>query len=353
MTEKEWQSLYIHKPDDTIRQMIKERWDNIAKPLDGLGQFEEITARIGAILKSEDIDISKKAVIVMCADNGIVEEGISQSGQEVTSSVAISMAEGTSSICRMAKIAGTDVIPVDIGINREMSIEGILPRKVAYGTRNFLKAPAMTREEALQAMEIGLKLVQECKEKGYRILATGEMGIGNTTTSAAVSSALLGCSVRETVGKGAGLSEEGLRHKTKVIEQALKTHQLSQEDSLGILAAVGGLDIAGLVGVFIGGALFHIPIVVDGVISAVAALTAQRMLPGVKEFLIPSHMSREPAAKKVMEELGLYPVITADMALGEGSGAVMMFSLLDIALSVYKGHTGFQDIGVRAYRRFL
>lgn len=357
MTEEELKLIKISGPDMEIEQRIKKIWDGIAKPLDGLGRFETMTARIGAIAGDTRIDISSKAVIVLCADNGIVEEGISQSGQEVTAHVAESMGKGESSVCRMAKAVGADVIAVDIGINSRISGEGIINRKIAYGTKNFLKEPAMTREEVLQAVTVGIELVKDCKKRGYKLLATGEMGIGNTTTSAAVTAALLGCPAEAVAGRGAGLSREGLNRKCEVINGALEKYRFHKTDARSInafhiLEAVGGLDIAGLTGIFIGGGLYRVPIVMDGAISAAAALAAQRLVPGIKEFILPSHASREPAAGRIMEELGLHPVIDGQMALGEGTGAVMMFSLLDIALSVYENRTGFRDISVQQYVRF-
>ncbi len=351
MTEKEWMDIRIEKPSEAIRQSVKENWDKVAKPLDSMGRFEELTAQIGAILGTDRFCIDKKAVIVMCADNGIVKEGVSQSGQEVTAAVASFMRENRTSVGKMAESIGADVIPVDIGINQKEAIPGLLERKIALGTRNFLEEPAMTEAEALAAVSIGIEMAALCKEKGYQLLATGEMGIGNTTTSSAMAAALTGCEVDEITGRGAGLSDERLRRKRQVIKSALHRYQFRKEESLRILASVGGLDIAGLAGVCIGGAIFHLPVVLDGVISAVAALTAERLKPGVRDYMIPSHKSREPAASMLMEELRLQPVIDASLALGEGTGAVMMFALLDMAMTLYQGQTRFSDIGVSPYRR--
>ena len=323
-----------------------------AKPLDGMGEFEELFARIGAIRRDPALDISRKAVVVMCADNGIVEEKISQSGQDVTAKVAAAMGRGTSSVCRMAKAAGVEVIPVDIGINEEGSPEGVLPCKVRRGTRNFIKERAMTEQETLAAIEIGMELAKRLAHEGYKLLATGEMGIGNTTTSSAVAAALLSCDPKEITGKGAGLSDTALLRKIAVVEEGIQMHELYQADAFDVLCAVGGLDIAGLSGVFIGGALAHVPVVVDGVISAVAALAAERMIPGVRDYVIPSHKSREPAAERILEELGIRPVLDAGLALGEGTGAVMMCGLLDIARTIYGERTTFADIDVAPYHRF-
>ncbi len=351
-TAEDLKKLTVDQPDEKIYKKVLDNWDRVAKPLDGMGRFETLTAQIGAIQGTEQMDISRKAVLILCADNGIVEEGISQSGQEVTLAVAKNMGKNKSSVGKMAAFAGIDTIPVDIGINCAGAIPGVVNRKVCRGTRNFRREPAMTRKEAVQAIYTGIEMVSHCREKGYGILATGEMGIGNTTTSSAVAAALLGCQAAEVTGRGAGLEDERLAHKQSVIEQAIEKYGLKEADPMVILEAVGGLDIAGLAGVCIGGGLFHIPIVLDGVITMTAALVAERLVPGTKAYLIPSHRGKEPAAEKLARELGLEPVIVGNMALGEGTGAVMMLSLLEMALCVYREGAAFSDISIRQYERY-
>ncbi len=344
--------LAIIPPDEKIYREIRGRIDAIAKPLDGLGEFERLLARIGAIHGDVSLDIEKKAVVVLCADNGIVEERVSQSGPEVTAKVAALMGQNKSAVCRMASAAGAEVFPVDIGIRDAAALPGVLDCKVARGTKNFLRERAMTEEEALRAVETGMEFVRRFREEGVRLLATGEMGIGNTTTSCAVASALLGLDPAQLAGRGAGLSGEGLSHKTEVIRQGIALHGLTaQTDVVDVLCAVGGLDIAGLAGVFLGGAVYRMPVVVDGVISAAAALAAERLAAGVREYLIPSHVSREPAARLILRELGLAPVIDAGLALGEGTGAVMMLALLDCARAVYAVRTTFSELDMEPYRR--
>lgn len=345
-------SLQVDAPDEDIRRQVLENWDNIAKPIEGMGRFETLTAQIGAIQGTDKVSISKKAVIIMCADNGIVEEGISQSGQDVTVAVVEKMAKGRSSVGKMAAVIGADTIPVDIGMNHTESIQGVVDKKIRCGTRNFKIEPAMTEEEAVKAIASGIEMVSMCRKKGYQILATGEMGIGNTTTSSAVAAALLGCDVAEVTGRGAGLSDDKLIHKQQVIAEAIEKYELRKAEPLQILRTVGGFDIAGLAGVCIGGALYHIPIVLDGVISMVAALVAERIVPGTKAYLIPSHKGKEPAVKKLMEALAVEPVIDGRLALGEGTGAVMMLSLLDMALSIYQDRTTFSDIQIEQYKRY-
>jgi nicotinate-nucleotide--dimethylbenzimidazole phosphoribosyltransferase len=351
-TKAELAKIKVDAPNAELQKKIQDNWDNVSKPLDGMGKFETLTSQIGAIQESEKIDISKKAVIIMCADNGIVAEGISQSGQEVTLAVAKSMAAKKSSVGKMANCIGADTIPVDIGINSNEKISGVLDKKIRCGTRNFKYEPAMTEEETIRAIAVGIDIVADCKEKGYKLLATGEMGIGNTTTSSAIATAMLDCKVDEVTGRGAGLSDKGLETKRKVISEAIDKYELRGKESLDILMTVGGLDIAGLVGVCIGGAIYHIPIVLDGVISMVAALVAEGIVAGTRAYLLPSHKGKEPAIDNISRALGMEPVIDARLALGEGTGAVMMFALLDMAVSIYQDRTTFSDIEIEQYERF-
>ncbi|MDE7272449.1 MAG: nicotinate-nucleotide--dimethylbenzimidazole phosphoribosyltransferase [Lachnospiraceae bacterium] len=347
--------LKIDAPDERIRKKVLENWDHVAKPLDGMGRFESLTAQIGAILGTDELAVSgaRKAVIIMCADNGIVEEGVSQSGREVTLAVVKNMAKQQSSVGKMAAKIGADTIPVDIGVSFQGEIAGVVNRKIRCGTRNFRKEPAMTQEEACRALYTGIEMVKDCRQKGYRLLATGEMGIGNTTTSSAVAASLLDCDVAEVTGRGAGLSDGKLIQKQQIIAEAIGKYQLRGAEPLQVLCTVGGFDIAGLAGVCIGGALFHVPIVLDGVISMVAALVAERIVPGTRAYLIPSHKGKEPAVEMLAAALGLEPVIDASMALGEGTGAVMMMALLDMVLCIYNNRTTFSDIEIAQYERFV
>ena len=341
---------------DTYDEVLR-RWDRVAKPLGSLGRLEEMIARIGAVQGTADVDISRRAVIMMCADNGIVAEGVSQSGKDVTRAVAEWMGRGESSVCKIAGKFNTDTIPVDVGINMEGTPAGVADRKVIPGTRDFLKEPAMTEDECMQAINAGIDTVCECSMEGYRLLAAGEMGIGNTTTSSALAAALLDLDVEAVTGRGAGLSSSGLEHKKQIIEKALNRYYSdedirSPEYTMEMLSAVGGLDIAGMAGVFIGGAIYHIPVVIDGFISAVAALVAERLAPGCRDHMLASHCGREPGLKYVLDELGLEPVIDAGLALGEGTGAVMLFPLLDAALALYTEGLVFDETEVGQYERF-
>lgn len=329
------------------REQAQWKWDHVAKPLNSLGQLEKLIVKIAGMQETADVRIDRRCALVFCADHGVVAEGVSQSGSEVTALVARSIAEGTANINLMASVSGTDVFAVDMGMIGDAP--GVIDRKIARGTNNMAQGPAMSREQAERALQAGAGLVGEMKAKGYKLIATGEMGIGNTTASTAMACALLGFAPDELTGRGAGLSDAGLVRKRSAIERALRVNQPDPADPVDVLAKLGGYEIAGMAGAFLGGAKYRVPIVIDGVISAVAALTAARICPESLDFMLPSHVSREPAALRIMDELGLKPIIHADMALGEGTGAVAVLPLLDMALRVYHGTHTFDDLGMDAY----
>lgn len=334
-------------PSQETMELCKRRWDSIAKPLHSLGKMEDYLIKIAGITGSAEIDLRKKALVVMCADNGVVEEGVTQTGQEVTAIVSENFLDRKATASMLCAMTGADIFPVDIGIVTDTRI---INRKIAYGTKNMTQEPAMTREEAIRAIEVGIDMVRELKEKGYQIIATGEMGIGNTTTSSAIASVLLEQPVETVTGRGAGLSSEGLERKINAIKKAIALHQPDKTDGIDVLAKVGGLDIAGMTGLFLGGAVYGIPIVLDGFISAVAALTAAVICPISREYMLASHVSKEPAACMILEALGFEAPLHCDMCLGEGTGAVTLFPILDLALGIYDGMSTFQDIHVEEYK---
>ncbi len=343
----------IRPLDERSMEMARLKWAKVAKPLNSLGTLEECIVKIAGIKGTWEADIEKRALLILCGDNGIVEEGVTQTGQEVTAVVTENMTEGNSSVCIMAEHAKVDVFPVDMGVARDLksgSRHRLVNRKIAYGTRNFKKEPAMTREETVKAIITGINLVEELAEKGYGLIATGEMGIGNTTTSSAVSSMILKKNPEELTGRGAGLSDEGLVRKVRVIREAIERYGPECRDVVDILAYMGGFDLAGLTGVFIGGGVCRIPILVDGFISATAALCGERIYSGCRDYMLASHVSAEPAGKLLLDELGLTPFIQAGMCLGEGSGAVAAIPLLDMAQGVYKKMSSFQDICIEEYK---
>lgn len=339
----------IQPLDEKAMEYTRWRWNTLGKPLHSLGRLEKMVTRFAGIYRDKDPHIGKKAVIVMAADNGVVEEGVTQTGQEVTKIVTENMTKHNATICILSGISGADVYPVDIGIVTDCDNPGVMSRKVRYGTANMLKEPAMTRQEAVKAIETGIEIVGELVEKGYTMFATGEMGIGNTTTSSAICAALLHQSVEKVTGKGAGLTSQGLERKIEVIKESLKVNQVDPSDPLDVLHKVGGLDIAGLVGCFIGGAVHHVPVFVDGFISSVAALLATRIAPACKPYIFPSHCSDEPAGRMVLDAMDMRPYILADMCLGEGTGAVIGFTIADYAFKAYWELPSFETTAFGTY----
>ena len=337
----------IQPLDEKAMEQAREHWDSIAHPLHSLGKLEDMVVQIAGITGDPRVHTEKRVLVPMCADNGVVEEGVTQTGQEITALVAESFLQTKAASSIMCKTVNCDIFPVDVGVATEVSI---LNRKIAYGTKNMAKEPAMTREQAIQAVETGIEVACMMKEKGYQIMATGEMGIGNTTTSSAIVSVFLNRQAEEVTGRGAGLSTEGLNRKIHAIKRAIALNHPDPKDGIDTLAKVGGLDLAGLAGVFLGGAIYRVPVVLDGFISASAALAASVIHPLAKEYMLPSHVSKEPAAKMVLEALGLEAGLHMDMCLGEGTGAVTLFPILDLAAGIYHTMSTFQDINVEEYK---
>ena len=273
---------------------------------------------------------------------------MSQTDQSVTRAVAENLAARRTSVCQMARTAHCDVVPVDMGMAGD-PVPGVADCRIAAGTADFTQGPAMTRAQAVEAVGRGIRLVQEQKAAGVQLLATGEMGIGNTTTSSAVAAVLLGQPVERMTGRGAGLSDEGLARKVDAICRGILRNEPDPTDPLDVLAKLGGFDLAGLCGVFLGGALEGVPVVMDGFISGVAALCAVRLCPAAAKAVFASHCSSEPAARLVLDALGKAPLITAGLHLGEGTGAVASIPLWDMALAVYKNCYSFAEGGITPY----
>ena len=339
----------ITGPDEAARAACLAQWDGLAKPLGSLGLLEDSLARIAAVTGSPDIPLDHRTLLVLCADNGVVAQGVTQCGSSVTASVARALAAGESTVCHMARCARCRVVPVDMGMADFSPTPGVWDRRVRNGTADITQGPAMTRTECVHAIELGAELVRKCRESGASIIATGEMGIGNTTTSSALASVLLDKSPWEVTGRGAGLSDAGLARKIAAIERAVALNRPDPSDPVDVISKVGGLDIAGLCGVFLGGALYRVPVVIDGFISGAAALCAARLRPGAEFAMLPSHVSAEPAGGLMLEALGLSPLISAGMRLGEGSGAAAVLPLLDMALAVYRSGQTFGRLGIDAY----
>lgn len=341
-------------------RQAKAHWDSIAKPIDSLGMLEDYVVKICKIAGSAaPCDISKRALIALCADHGVVAEGVTQTGQEVTRIVSENFARGCSTVNIMAGVAGVDVYTVDVGMNtshypeKELKMGAVIDCKVAKGSNNLAVEPAMSLEQCRQAIDTGKRLVKELKDRGYRIIATGEMGIGNTTPTSALAAVFLNRSTEDVTGRGAGLSEEGMNKKCRVVMQAVnRVREKGLTDAVEILAEAGGYEIAAMTGVFLGGMEYHIPVVIDGAISAVAALTAVKIDSRVKDYLLASHVSEEPVGRLALDAMGLEAILHGRMCLGEGTGAMALFPVLDMAMEVYKRMGSFTDYAIDPYERF-
>ncbi len=342
----------IQLPCKKSMELSQKRWDSIAKPLKSLGKLETTVIKIAGMIRSPQVDLKNRCVVIMCADNGVVAQGVTQTDSSVTAIVTENFTKGDTSVCVMAACAGADVIPVDIGVARDIKAEGLINLKIMYGTHDMTFGSAMSRKEAIAAIEAGINLAIRLKESGYHLIATGEMGIGNTTTSSAIASVLLHQEVEEVTGRGAGLDNEGLKRKLAAIRKAIALNAPDPDDAIDVLAKVGGLDIAGIAGLFIGGAVAGLPVVIDGFISAVSALVASRIAPACMAYMLPSHVSAEPAGRMMLDALGLEPLIICDMCLGEGTGAVAVLGILDMAVEVYTRMATFADINVEQYVDF-
>ncbi len=345
----------------------KRTWDSLAKPLGSLGRLEDLIIQSAGIYRSCRVTFEKPLLYVVCADNGVIEEGVSQSDHTVTAAVAGALARGASTVSYMARQTGCAVIPVDAGLKEPLSPDqynlfpggfksgaGIYPlcppaAGLMAGTRNMAKGPAMSEEICRLALQKGRDLALRAKKEGFDVLLTGEMGIGNTTSSAAVISVFLQADPSVTAGRGAGLSEAGLQRKTEVIRNAILLNAPDPADPVQVLASVGGLDLAVLAGIMLGAADCGLPVILDGIASNAAALAAVRIDPDVREVLLPSHLSTEPGSDLIMGDLGLRPVLQAGMRLGEGTGAVCVLGLLKTALAVYNSGHVFADLAMEPY----
>lgn len=324
---------HIQPVNREMMEKAREKVDSLCKPLGSLGKLEHLAVQIAGITEKLELDVSNKAVIALAADHGVHEENVSNHPQAITIMQTIGFAKGFTGVCAIARAAGAKVVPVDVGIKADLPENlGIINKKVRYGTANMAKGPAMSREEAIQAIEAGIEVANEQVKQGVNVLAAGEMGICNTTASSAVLAALSGHDPSTVTGMGAGV--DSIQHKIDVIRRALEINQPNPDDPIDVLAKVGGLELGGMAGVVLSAAANRVPVVVDGFISTVSALIAYRLEPNVKDYIIPSHMSEEPGAKIASELLGLEPMLNMNMRLGEGSGAALAFPILDAACSM-------------------
>lgn len=332
--------------DEEAMERARQHLDQLTKPPGSLGKLEEIAVQLAGITGELAPSLGTKTVVVMAGDHGVCEEGVSAFPSEVTWQMVLNFLAGGAAVNVLARHAGANVVCVDMGINGDVEHPGLLNRKIRRGTRNMAKEAAMTREEAEAAVKAGYELALELAAQGTGLFATGEMGIGNTTPSAAILAAFGGITPAAAAGRGTGISDQRLVRKIEVIEQALQTNLPNPEDPMDVLAKVGGLEIAGLTGLILGAAASRKPIVIDGFISTAAALTAARLAPAAKGYMIGSHLSGEQGHALLVKETGISPMLGLDMRLGEGTGAVLAFHLVEAAVKIMAEMATFAQAGV-------
>ncbi len=323
------------------------RQDELTKPKGSLGKLEELSIKIAGITGKATPEIRNKVIIVMAADHGVTSEKVSLYPQSVTAEVVKNFLKGKAAVNVLAGNIGAKLVIVDIGVAFELSHNSkLISRKIAYGTGNMAHEPAMSYEQAVKSIETGIEIVKKEIEKGADIIGTGDMGIGNTTASSAISAVMMDKSVAEVTGRGTGVRGRQLAHKIQIIEKAIKLNKPDRSDPLDVLAKVGGFEIGGLAGVMLGAASLHVPVVIDGFISGAAALIATALSPVLKEYLIAGHVSAEAGHRLVLKYLGLKPLLNLKMRLGEGTGAVLGISLAEASCRILKGMATFTEAGV-------
>ncbi len=346
--EQDLQTLIeaIKPLNEEAGEKARARMDILTKPQGSLGRMEDLAVQLAGIYGDLFPAGTKKRVVVMAADHGITEEGISAYPSEVTAQMVANFTGGGAAINVLGSQNGVEVVVVDIGVKVDTGLPEVKQVRVRAGTGNFLRGPAMSRFEALQAIFAGIECAEDAHNNGVKVLATGEMGIGNTTASSAVMAAITGYEASLVVGRGTGLDDDRLRHKQEVVASALEFHRPEHTDPLGVLSRVGGLEIAALTGLILGAAKLRIPVVIDGFISSTAALAAVTFCPQARHYLVPSHLSSESGHALLMDYLNMKPYINMGMRLGEGTGAVLGMNLLEAAARVTLEMATFDDARV-------
>ncbi len=333
--------------NESAMKEARERLDNLLKPPGSLGVLEELAEQMAGITGHTRPTVGGKSVIVMAGDHGVVEEGVSVAPQEITRQMLPAFIRGFAGISVLARQAGAKVVVVDVGVaGGPVDMPGVVSRKVRPGTGNITREPAMTREEAVQAVEVGIEMVMAEVGQGATIIATGDMGIGNTTPSSAILAAFGNYSAEEVTGRGTLVNDDVMAKKTAAIATALQINKPDSADGLDVLAKVGGLEIAGLTGVILGAAASRVPVIIDGFISTAAGVVAAAIKPECKEYMIASHLSAESGHKLMLEYLGLKPMLHMDMRLGEGTGAVLGMNLVDAGCRILNEMATFAEANV-------
>ncbi len=337
----------LESPNEDVRTRAQTRLDLLTKPVGSLGRLEDVAVHYLGIIGKIAPPRLDPVVFTLAADHGVTAEGVSAYPQSVTAQMVKNFVHGGAGVNVLARHAGASLCLVDMGVAGDLSqYGGLRNHKIAPGTKNFLREPAMSHEQALRSIQVGIDLAKAACADGKNLLAVGEMGIGNTTASAAIASVLTGQRVEQVTGRGTGVDDQRLKHKVSVIEQALALHQPSSSDGLDVLTKVGGFEIGGMVGLMLGAADCRLPIVLDGFITGASALIAVALEPKCREYLVASHVSQEPGHRIVLDHLGLEPLLDLRMRLGEGTGACLAVTLIHAALKLYSEMATFEEARV-------
>jgi nicotinate-nucleotide--dimethylbenzimidazole phosphoribosyltransferase len=337
----------IGKLDYELMEKAQKRLDNLTKPQGSLGRLEELAKLIVGITKKENPYLQNKVIFTLAGDHGVAEEGVSAYPKEVTAQMVYNFLKQGAGINVLARHVGARVIVVDMGVAVDLGPHpGLIIKKINYGTKNMIKGPAMTKEEAIRSIEAGIEILDGEFKKGIDILGAGDMGIGNTTPSSAIVAAITGESIEDVTGRGTGIDDKTLTKKQEVIEQALSRNKPDSKDSVDVLSKVGGFEIGGLAGIILGAASKRIPVIIDGFISGAAALIAYQLEPKVKDYMIAAHCSAEKGHRIILKFMGLKPLLDLDLRLGEGTGTALGMSVIEAAVKILTQMATFQDAGV-------
>jgi nicotinate-nucleotide--dimethylbenzimidazole phosphoribosyltransferase len=334
--------------DTSSLQATQIRLDNLTKPKGSLGKLEEFAKRVVAITGKRNPSLAKKVIVTMAGDHGVTEEGVSAYPSAVTAQMVYNFLRGGAGVNVLARHVGAQVIVVDMGVAEDLQPHPeLIIRKIAKGTQNFTKGPAMTREQAIKSIETGIEIVENIiSEKGVDIIGTGEMGIGNTTPSSAITAIFTGQPVEHVTGRGTGIDDATYSRKVSVIKKALEVNKPDPKDPIDVLSSVGGFEIGGLVGVTLAGAANRIPVVIDGFISSIAGLIAVEMKPEAKDYIFAAHASVEIGHRAILDKMGLLPILDLKMRLGEGTGAALAMTLIDAGIKILNEMASFDEAGV-------
>ncbi|MFZ3086342.1 MAG: nicotinate-nucleotide--dimethylbenzimidazole phosphoribosyltransferase [Candidatus Hydromicrobium sp.] len=337
----------IKKPDLGLMKQVQARLDSLTKPRGSLGRLEELAKQIVSITANLSHRIEKKAIIIMTADHGVVEEGISAYPREVTPQMVYNFLNGGAAINVLARHIGAEVLIVDVGVAADFQEhQSLMLKKIGYGTKNMVKGPAMTDEQAVKSLEVGIEAAEKLIKKSYDIIATGDMGIGNTTASSAIAAVICRTDVESVTGYGTGIDDRCLENKINVIKKAISVNKPDAADGIDVLSKVGGFEIGGIAGIILGCASGRTPVVIDGFISGAGALIAAAISPDSTNYMIASHCSAEKGHRIVLDRLGLKPLFDFDMRLGEGTGAAIGINIVEASVKILSEMATFSQAGV-------